>query len=151
MKIRSFSGSPQAGFSLIEVIVVVLLLAVMSAVVLNRGTGSNARLMAETGKLRTHLRFAQSLGLANNIDDWALAIRSDGYTLQRNGATASLRLPGIAEAAYTFPEGIGVTEGATTITFDEWGSPGNSTLVITLSDGTYSSTITIDTETGHQS
>jgi hypothetical protein len=130
---------------------VVLLLGVMSAVILSRGTGSNARLMGETGKLRTHLRFAQSLGLANNIDHWALAIRADGYGLQRNGATASLRLPGIAEAVYTFPEGIGVTEGATTITFDEWGSAGSSTLLITLSDGTYSSTITIEAETGHQS
>jgi len=151
MSAKTANSQNREGFSLIEVIVVVVLLSVMSVIIINRGTGSNARLMAETGKLRSHLSFTQSLGLANNIDVWELAISSDGYTMQRNGSTSVLRMPGLGSAVYSFPDGIGVSAGAATVTFDEWGSPGDTTLVITLSDGTYSSTITIEAETGHQS
>jgi prepilin-type N-terminal cleavage/methylation domain-containing protein len=151
MKLYANERSRAAGFSLIEVIVVLLLISILSMVVMNRDGGSNARLVGETDKLRGHLRFAQILGMANNTDRWTVEITTGGYGLEKNGTPAAVSLPASGSADYQFPSGIRVTEGAGSIHFDEWGSPGNSTLVITLSDGSYSSTITIDTETGHQS
>lgn len=151
MKSCADKRSRSAGFSLIEVIVVLTLLAVMSAIVFSRGGGSNARLVAEAGKLSSHLRYAQSLGLANNVDDWQMVITEAGYSLERNDAVSPVALPGTDSAHYRFPEDIRVVQGAGEVGFDEFGSPGSSTVSIILTDGTYSSTITIEAETGHQS
>ncbi len=140
----------RAGFSMIEMIVVLLLLAVLTAMVIRRPVSSNARLVGESDKLRGHLRFAQNLGMANNTDDWTVEITAAGYVLARNGAPAAINLPASGSAAYQFPAGIRVTAGAGNIHFDEWGSPGSSAIDITLSDGIYSSTIKIEAETGHQ-
>ncbi len=153
MPTRLIKGQSNVGFTLIEVIVVVLLVSILSVVIVGRGGGSNARLVAETERLQSHLRYAQTLGLANNTVEWGIVITEGGYSLsvEKDDIARPVRLPGVETASYTFPDGIGVTAGTGTVIFDEWGSPGDSSITITLSDGAYSSSITIEAETGHQS
>jgi prepilin-type N-terminal cleavage/methylation domain-containing protein len=151
MKLYAEGRSRSAGFSLIEVIVVLTLLAVMSAIVFSRGGGSNVRLVAETGKLSSHLRFAQSLGLANNLDDWQVVITKAGYSLERNNEVSPVPLPGTDSADYRFPGNISVEDGTGKVGFDEFGRPVSGGASITLTDGNNRTTITIEPETGHQS
>ena len=139
------------GFSLIEIIVVVLLIGIITLIALRSPFSSNANLIAETDLLRSHMRYAQSLAMASNADSWGIAITAGSYSLRKNGATATVTLPGLGFATHAFSAGIRVTQGSGVILFDEWGSPGNTTINITLSDGTHTSTITLTAETGYQS
>ena len=140
-----------AGFTLVEVLAVLLIIGVMLAVVLRSPVSSNANLVAQSGQLGSHLRFAQSLAMANNMDAWAVVITPGGYSLQNNGAVSTTHLPGLAGATFAFDSGVSVTSGSGIILFDEWGSPGNTSLTITLSDGSYTHSITVAAETGYQS
>ncbi len=141
----------RGGFTLVEVIAVLLLLGLLALIVLRSPFASNADLVREADQLRSHLRFAQSLAMANNMDSWGISITSGGYSLRKNGATAGVDLPGLGTAAHTFLSGITVTQGSGVVLFDEWGSPGNAAVGITLSDGTHTRVITLSAETGHQS
>jgi prepilin-type N-terminal cleavage/methylation domain-containing protein len=146
------------GFTLVELIVVMLLLSLVALITFRGPVRTSAPLVSEENILRSQLRYAQSLALANNTDSWGISISSGGYTLQTNGATALLSLPGQDSAAYTFSSKVQVTQGIGVVLFDEFGSPVDefgspveSAVSITLSDGVHSRTITLSAETGHQS
>ncbi len=128
-----------------------LLLSLVALITFRGPVRSSAPLVSEETLLRSQLRYAQSLALANNTDSWGISISSGGYTLQKNSATALLALPGQNSAAYTFSSKVYVTQGSGVVLFDEFGSPGNAAVSITLSDGVHSRTITLSAETGHQS
>ena len=148
---RHGSAGTAAGFTLVEVVAVLLVIGVMTLLVFRSSVSSNAGLVAETEQLRSHLRFAQSLALANNMDSWAIALSASGYSLRKNGASATTDLPGVGAVSHVFRSGVSVIDGSGVITFDEWGSPGDASLTITLSDGTHSSTITLNAQTGYLS
>jgi prepilin-type N-terminal cleavage/methylation domain-containing protein len=140
------------GFTLVELIVVMLLLTLMALITFRGPVRSSAPLVSEENLLRSQLRYAQSLALADNTVSWGISISSGGYTLQKNGGTASLALPGQASATYALRSGVHVTHGSGVVGFDEFGSPEDGAVMsITLSDGVRTRTITLSAETGHQS
>ena len=141
----------KAGFTLVEVVVVLVIIGVLMLIAIRSPFNSNSDLIAETDQLRGHLRFAQSQAIANNTDSWGILLNANGYALRKNGANAPINLPGLDAATYTFVSGVSATLGTGSITFDEFGSPGNATLSITLSDGTHSSSISLSAQTGYQS
>lgn len=55
-----YSGRHQGGFTLIEVIVVLIILGIVSAVILFRGSNVEADLYSQTETIKTHLRYAQT-------------------------------------------------------------------------------------------
>lgn len=148
---RRIGYRKRAGFTLVEFIAMLLLLSVLALIMISSSFNSNADLVAEAEQLRGHLRYAQSLALANNMDSWGLSITSGSYSLRKNGGAAPIDLPGLGSATHVFRAGVSVVSGAGLVVFDEFGSPGGAAVSITLSDGTHTRVITLAAETGHQS
>jgi len=149
------------GFTMIEMVMVLIVLAIVSTVIAYRPTTDSNDLIAQSEILKSHLRYAQIRAM-NDTVSWGINIPDAGYyLLYKNNATASDNiLPGESPEkppgkpndpqTHYFKGGVIVTSGVgTTINFDEWGSPGTSTLTITLSKGTETSNITITRNTGY--
>jgi prepilin-type N-terminal cleavage/methylation domain-containing protein len=140
------------GFTLVELIVVMLLLSLVALLTFRGPVRSSAPLVSEETLLRSQLRYAQSLALADNTVSWGISISSGGYTLWKDTGPALRALPGQNSAAYTFSSKVYVTDGIGVVWFDEFGSPEDGAVMsITLSDGVHTRTITLSAETGHQS
>lgn len=133
---------PRAGFSLIELVVVLLLAGVLAAVIVPRVANFGAGPAAEADRLRANLRFAQALALANNTADWSVLIGGQFYQLQRNGQPAPVNFPGENGPVRTLAAGVQVTSGAGLLSLDQMGAPAGTT-TITLSDGTRTQTVTM--------
>jgi prepilin-type N-terminal cleavage/methylation domain-containing protein len=135
------------GFTLIEIIAVLVILAIVSAVVISRGTVTDtASLQAEVDTLKGHLRYAQYLAL-NDIPPvkWGIQVGGPSYILIKVDAgvtTSPFSLPGGSSATHGFENGVTAT-GTGTVLFNEWGSPDIPIPAIAL--GGQSITITANT------
>jgi MSHA pilin protein MshC len=138
------------GFTLIEVIAVLIILGIIAAVVVSRGMSSQNDLIPQADIVKTHLRFAQLKALADDstsTSTWGIVFSGNSYTLYNNGAAASINLPGENGNSHTFPSGV--TVAGTTVNFDSWGSPGTANIPITLSQGGVPTTINVANNTGY--
>jgi len=129
---RSDNKHSFAGFTMIEVLAVLIVLAVVMTVVLSRTPSIDREAYAQRAIIRAHLRFAQSLAMSSNTDTWEIAFTSNSYTLFQNGLPASINLPNDSTSTHNLPNGVAITSGIGTIVFDEWGSPGTDTITITV-------------------
>ncbi len=139
------------GFTLIEVIVVLVILGIVVAVAISRGgmDSQEAKLRAEVDTLKSNLRYAQYLAM-NDMEPtrWGLAISGSSYTLVRNlngnGSTfdSPYNLPSESSSTHNNSPFTATTAN---VLFNEWGSPGNADINITLGN----QTITITAETGY--
>jgi MSHA pilin protein MshC len=137
------------GFTMIEMVMVLIVLAIVGAVIAYRPTTTSNDLIAQTEILKSHLRYAQIRAM-NDTVSWGIHIPDAGsYILYKNNAQATSQLPGETAQTHTLPTDVIITSGVATYNFDEWGSPGTSTLTITLSQGTTISNITITKNTGY--
>lgn len=137
------------GFTMIEVIAVLIILGIVAAVAMSRGTGTDeAKLQAEVNTLKGHLRYAQSLAMNDISSDatsptkWGIIINGSSYTLIKdvNGTqTSPFDLPGESSAIHTSTIS---GAGTGTVLFNEWGSP--SVTSVTFAG----QTITITPDTG---
>jgi prepilin-type N-terminal cleavage/methylation domain-containing protein len=149
-KIMRYRRRNDRGFTLIEIIAVLVILAIISAVVISRGTGTDAAsLQAEVDTLKGHLRYAQYLAM-NDIPPvkWGIQVGGTSYTLIKvdtAGTTSPFSLPGESSTHdFKFSSGTTVTvTGNNPILFDEWGSPGTTSSSITI--GGQAITITANT------
>jgi len=136
---------------MIEVVMVLIILVIVSAIIIYRPTttGSN-HLITQTDILKSHLRYAQTRAM-NDTVPWGIQIpNSTSYVLYKNNVQATSQLPGETAQTHTLPALVTITVGVgTTYNFNEWGSPGVSTLTITLSQGTETNSITITKNTGY--
>lgn len=120
------------GFTIIEIIAVLIIIGILSVIVMMRGSGTEeAQLQAEVDTLKSHLRYAQYRAM-NDIPPikWGIQISGSSYSLVRNqngdgtSFDSPFILPGESSATHTF--GAPVTATAINILFDEWGSPYNA-------------------------
>ena len=118
------------GFSMIELLAVLLLLGVLAAVLVPGLRTIGAGPMAEAERLRTHLRYAQSLALANNTATWSVQINGGSYQLLRNGQPSPLSWPGEQGATRTLTPGVAITAGTGLLTFDTLGAPAATRSVV---------------------
>ena len=136
------------GFTIIEVIAVLVIIGIISAVLISRVSSTDVyTLTSEVETLKTNLRYAQLRAMSDNVS-WGITYTSSSCTLQKNGAPAPSNLPNEDSATHAFQSGVSITSGAGTVSFDEWGSPGASDISITLSTGTDYRTITVTQNTG---
>jgi prepilin-type N-terminal cleavage/methylation domain-containing protein len=129
---RSSSGPFETGFTLIEVLAVLLVLAVIMTVILTRTPSINRDAYAQAAIIRGHLRFAQSLAMGNNTESWGITFTPNSYTLFLNGSPAGVPLPNDSTSTHNLPAGVTITGGVGAILFDEWGSPGPDTITVTV-------------------
>jgi MSHA pilin protein MshC len=156
------------GFTLIEIIAVLVIIVIISAVAISRSMATGAaRSRAETDTLISNLRYAQYLAM-NDISpttggvvtgtQWGINIGANSYQLVKyvGGALVNptpFNLPGESSATHSFETPVVSTGTPALVLFDEWGSPYSdpatklaANATITLNPG--SQTITITQETG---
>jgi len=121
----------QSGFTMIEMVVVLLLMGIIAATVLGRAiTTSDLDLNSETDKIRNHLRYAQAEAMKRSNTVWGIKSAGNEYWLFRDtnpdNAANEVRLPGVAYsgASNRINEAdIKVTVSDFTIFFDRIGKP----------------------------
>jgi len=144
---------------MIEIIAILVVLFIVSTIVMSRytTTGTN-ELMVETDGLKASLRYAQIQALNDDTATWGIHIPDDSsYILYKKGIAASVmipvKIPDIVKDpppnnTHRLQGNTRIISGVTTVTFDRWGSPGTTTISITLAQGTETRTITITRNTG---
>lgn len=142
----SGGGCAAPGFSLLEVVVVLILLGILAAVAVARFGDSNATALAEAEIFKSHLRYAQIRAMGD-IYPWTVTVDSDGYTLSTaNASIGTPKLPGESSARHKLPEGVSASAG--TFTFNWRGQPttgGGTSVTFTGDSGVV---VTITPETG---
>jgi prepilin-type N-terminal cleavage/methylation domain-containing protein len=155
-----------AGFTILEIIVVLLLLSILAATLLGRSiTSSDLDLPAQTDKLRNHLRFAQAEAMKLAYKDypvWGINLTNSEYWLFRgSNINTKVRLPGVeSDDVNLAAVGISAPTAPQTVYFDRIGKPYSaytdatnntplaSTMTIRLTTGGPPREIKITPETG---
>lgn len=147
-------------FTLIELIVVILLAAIISAIAVVRWPGSRINLNAAAQQLASDIRYTQTLAMSR-AQDYVLTVSSSSYAIT-TGSGAAVNNPITGSATVTLSSGITITIPPTNlpnnlIAFDSQGIPqinSNTTTplanaaVITLTSGSNTTTVTIQPQTG---
>ena len=89
-----------SGFTILEIIVVLLLLSILAATLLGRSiTTGTIDLNSATDKMRNHMRYAQAEAMKLAYTDypvWGINFTSGGYWLFRGtNINTKVRLPGV--------------------------------------------------------
>jgi MSHA pilin protein MshC len=137
------------GFTLIEIIAVLIILGIMLAVAVSRMRANDSDLIPQADIVKSHLRFAQLKALADDSTStttWGIVFSSTSYTLYNNTTAASISLPGENGNSHSFPSGV--VSSTPTVAFDSWGNPG-ATISVILTQGGASTTINIANTTGY--
>ncbi len=134
------------GFTLIEIISVLVLLGILAAVVANKSFDNNgAEVSGEIEVVKGYLRFAQIRAM-NSSTSWGILFAGNSYTLQNNGGASTVPLPGQNTATYNLPTGT-VSSSINPVVFNQWGDPG-ANITVTVTVGANSQTFTITQITG---
>lgn len=162
MKRLNVFAHKNRGFTMIEIVVVLVVLFIVSAVIISRYTTTGVNeLMAETDALKSSLRYAQIQSLNDDTvtSGWGIHFPNNtSYILYKNGAPAGVMIPvkdpdpakdPPPKDTHSLQGNVRITSGVgTTVAFNRWGSPGAGSVSITLQRGTENSTITITGNTG---
>lgn len=134
------------GFTLIEVIAVLIILGIVTAVAISR-LSLPGYLVSEADVLKASLRFAQLKALGDDVAaSGGIVFENSGYTLYKVSSPAPIYLPGVNSNHRNFASGV--TTSATAVNFDRWGNPGVNPINITLSQAGATTVITVATGTG---
>jgi prepilin-type N-terminal cleavage/methylation domain-containing protein len=139
------------GFTLIEVIAVLIIIAIISAVAISRGIGTDTvSLQAEVDTFKGHLRYAQSLAM-NDLSPVKWGISYAGINAKGEYTYQLVKDP-LGTSAFTSPYSLPNESGSIhavskpftasgTVLFDEWGRPtgsatiGGQSIIITAETG----------------
>ena len=153
-----------SGFTLIEMVVVLVLISIIAATVFSRSiTTDRINFVGQVDKIRNHIRYAQSLAMKsldmNSDERWGIKCASNRYwlfTYENFGdQNTPVILPGQRSDRINLSD-LGVTMSAFTLFFDGLGKPYitsydselPSPLNIAISAGSESSTLNVSPETG---
>lgn len=111
-----------AGFTLIEIITVLIIIGVIGALAVNRLMDTSGELNAQTDVIKSHLRYAQARAMSSNLI-WGVDFKTNTYSFFRDGDTTDMvTLPGEENTTLNLPSGTSATE---VVSFDSWGRPYN--------------------------
>jgi MSHA pilin protein MshC len=145
LRTNRLSYNDSTGFTFLEVIVVLLILGIISAVVIAKTVSTDSeQALTEVRQVKAHLRYAQSRAMANNAP-WGVRLNNAStYWLFETTDTNRRMLPGQIADAVRLAE-LTLSGTPHTITFDGYGSPGADTITVQTS----SNTITVTANTGY--
>ncbi len=150
-----------AGFSLLEVIAVLVLFGLLAALAMEDSDTTAYDTAAEAEVFKASLRFAQELAYAQaelpaGVDEvrWGLNITGNSFTLARDGGvSANINLPGTNSPTHVLPNGVSITNSQD-IAFNFRGIPMTpagvalGTITFLVSGGDMTKTITVTQQTG---
>ena len=111
----------RTGFTMIEVVVVLLILGVVAVVVVAKAPSFNVfQTTPEAEVIKGHLRYAQTMAMDTSTV-WGINIAANSYTLFNNITGSNPYLPGVGSATANLPTGMSITTGI--VSFDTWGTP----------------------------
>ena|SRR5690348_15244300 len=150
----------QLGFSLIELVMVIMIISILAVTVFIRWPGTTINIEAQSTELQNDIRYAQALSMTEGQRFRWVEISSTTYQIQ-NGSGTAILLP---SGKTTVTLGSGITFGAlgnlpnNLVAFDgkgapyvDTGSPGTAlttAATIPLTTTGASTTVTITPETG---
>lgn len=141
------------GFTLVEVVAVLVMLGILAAVFVSRVRAPSYDVVVQAELLKTHLRFSQFKALSDidgqAVTSWGMSFSANSYTLRRNGANAPVNLPGESSPTHSLGSKVSFSSVPGEITFNEWGSPGGTSITITLAQGSRTQTVTVTRNTGY--
>jgi prepilin-type N-terminal cleavage/methylation domain-containing protein len=157
------------GFTMIEMVMVLIVLSILTVVVASRFATSGNELMVETDGLKSSLRYAQIQALNDDTADWGIHFPdATTYRLYKNNADAPSMIPvkgtpgdpetlACPKNCHKLQGNVQIASGVgTTVRFDKkWGRPvdgsGNpivADISLSLTQGSQSRPITITKNTG---
>jgi MSHA pilin protein MshC len=152
----------QHGFTLIEITAVLVLMAIISAYVIGRSIGTEQiDLAGQTDKIRNQIRYAQSTAMKRSDAIWGLNNNTNQYWMFRTNIGTIELLPGERNTQINLSDlGIDSMDPPFTLFFDRVGRPYTAytdettntplanNLILTITAGSHSRTITVIPETG---
>jgi len=145
------------GFSLVELVTVLSLLAVLAAVAINRWPGSGINLAAQAEQLAADIRYAQALAM-NRGQRYRINFAADRYWLSDISGATALPNPVNGSNSVMLNGGITLSASDSFLVFDGNGAPYTTATtpgtalavdaVITLSADGASQTLRVSPQTG---
>jgi prepilin-type N-terminal cleavage/methylation domain-containing protein len=130
------------GFTIIEILSVMLIIGIVSAIAISRIGSSQVELSAKTEVVKSHLRYAQ-LKAMNSNTVWGICCDNVSYWLFKDGdLNQKMVLPG-EELNLVDLSANDISMAAFTAAFDSWGRPYNNASATGVSTG---ATISVDAE-----
>jgi prepilin-type N-terminal cleavage/methylation domain-containing protein len=112
-----------AGFTLIEMAVVLILISVIAAYVIGRSiTTEQIELAGNVDKIRNHIRYAQSMAMKRSDTIWGISCDGNNYWLFRTAVANRERIPGEANNQISLSD-LGISMDGFTLVFDRYGIP----------------------------
>ncbi len=149
------------GFTIIEIVVVLVLISIIAAAVFRRSlTTDQMNFRSQFDKIQNQIRYPQSMAMKRG-EWWGIAYNGSDYWIftgtNKDTVSNQRRLPGQKDIKISLADlGVAITSGAFTVLFDKYGIPfrpdwntrmsGN--LIISLAGSGSNDNITIFQETG---
>jgi len=109
------------GFTLIEIISVLVILSILGSVVLSRVVDSSSESASAKDVIKSHIRYAQIMAMESN-EVCGISFTIDKYSIFRNNSVSDkITLPGNDGTDFSIPKSLGTAQE--TIYFDLWGTP----------------------------
>ncbi len=146
-KMKKFND--QSGFTMIEVISVLVIIGIVAAVVIVRMTNTSGYdLVSQVEVIKGHLRLAQSRAMGSG-SPWGINFdtATTYYLFQGSATTTPILLLGednVTVSLTAKQSNLSITSVPLLVTFDAYGSPGPNTINL----GTNAGNITITKNTG---
>ena len=140
MKQKLSTYKNQRGFTLIEVVAVLIIIGIVAAVALTRATSTrDYDLISQVEAVKAHLRLAQSVAMGLNTSHGIYFDSQTTYYLYDATNSAKKLLPGQNELTVDMEEkksDLKITSvSKNPVVFDGYGSPGADTITITTNGG----------------
>ena len=113
----------ERGFTILEVIVVLILISVISVVIISRTVNiQQVDLGAQTDKVQTHIRYAHTMAMKRSDTIWGIKCDGTDYWLFKTNDpdTGSNQVQFLGESSVKVPM---PSMGAFTLFFDKYGIP----------------------------
>lgn len=151
-RLKSYKQSQ--GFTIVELIIVILIVTVMAAFVFGSYSNNSITLEAQAQQVARDIEFTQALAMDTSAYWGLIKFSANSYSIRNPANSAS---PPLWPGAIALPSGVNFSSGAKSIYFNGLGVPytnANFTnkyandIVITLRHGSQTRTVTVTPETG---